>query len=95
MRTASLDGGQYKVVNGVLMELLTPKIAMKRLDVSKPTFTKWLKEKIILKAYIVGEKKRYFITDKEVARVKKLMTGDWKRGKAKITPQKKTNQPAP
>jgi hypothetical protein len=84
MQTVAVDGGRYKLVNGVLMELLTPKIAMKRLGISKPTFTKWLKEKIILKAHMAGEKKRYFITDGEVERVKNLMSGSWKRGKSKL-----------
>jgi hypothetical protein len=73
------------------MRVMRPEDARRKFTgkhyLSKPTFYDWIKRGIIKKWMpegVTGTNNAYFISEEEIARVKKLMDTGWTQGRAKI-----------
>ena len=69
---------------------------MKILDISRPTYYKWVAEKKIRRMEItdpvIGGEKRFVVSENELERLKSIIKEGWVRGKAKL-PKGKSKLP--
>lgn len=82
-----LQSARYAIVNGKRVKIYRPWQVQKTLDISKPTYYKFLEEGLFVKFWPVGveqSQRDYWITGDSVEHVRLLMVKDWSHGKALI-----------